>query len=105
MLLEQHAVEGDLVEAIENVARGARRAVPMHRIDLNENRVLGGAFAHQRGDGGIAGIAAVPIRLAVDLDGLKHGRQARRGEQDVRRDGVVAKHVAAAGMHIGGGDE
>src|SRR6185312_14078008 len=37
--LEQHAVEGDLVEAIENVACGARRAVPMHRIDLNQNRV------------------------------------------------------------------
>ena len=85
----------------------AVRGVPCRcdRIDLDENRVLRRAFAHQRGDGGIAGIAAVPIRLAVDLYGLKHGREACRSEQDVRRYGVVAKHMAAAGVDIGGRDE
>ena len=63
-----------------------RRARPLDRIDLHEDRVLRLAFPHQRRDGGVAGIAAVPIVLAVDLDGLEHGRQAGRGEQDVGRD-------------------
>ena len=85
----------------------AVRGVPCRcdRIDLDENGVLRRTFAHERGDGGIAGIAAVPIRLAVDLYGLKHGREACRSEQDVRRYGVVAKHMAAPGMDIGGRDE
>ena len=50
-----------------------------------------------RRDGGVAGIAAVPITLAVDLDCLEHGREARRCEQHVRRDLVVSEHPTAAG--------
>ena len=63
------------------------------------------ALANERGQRRIAGIAAVPIGLAVDLDRLKHGRQAGRSEQDVRRHGVVLEHFASAGAHIGRGDE
>ena len=77
----------------------------LDRVDRNENGVLRFALPDERRDRGIAGIAAVPVRLAVDLDRLKHGRQTGRGEQNVRRNGVVLEHVTAAGPHIGGGDE
>ena len=85
----------------------AERGVPgaLDRIDLHEDRIVRLTFAHQRRDRRIAGIAAVPIVLAVDLDGLEHGRQAGRGEQHVGRDLAVAEHAAVAGADIGGGDE
>src|SRR5262245_19260260 len=66
-LFQQYGIERHLVESVENVAGGARQCRPLDRIDLNENRILRVAFPHQRRDGGVAGIAAVPITLAVDL--------------------------------------
>ena len=85
----------------------AERGEPERSTGLICTRIvsLRAAFAYQRRDGRIAGIAAVPIALAVDLDGLEHGRQAGRREQHVRRDLAVAEHPAAAGADIGGGDE
>jgi len=81
------------------------RARTLDRVDLDENRVVRRAFAHQRRDRRVAGVAAVPIGLAVDLHRLEQGRQAGRGEQRVRRDRGVAEHAAPAGAHAGGGDE
>ena len=83
----------------------ARRARPFHGIDLNQDRVARRTFANERRDGGIAGIPAVPIGLAIDLDGLKHRRQASRRKQDVWRELGIAEHASAARVHIGGGDE
>ena len=83
----------------------ARRAGPLARIDLHQDRVLRGAFADQRRDGRIACVAAVPVFVAVDLDGLEHGRQAGGSQQHVGGDLGIAKHAAAPGAHIGGGDE
>ena len=51
---------------------------------------------------GIAGIASVPVRLAINLYGLKHGGQTGRGEQNVRCNGVVPEHVTTTGPNIGG---
>src|SRR5262245_4238520 len=45
-LLQQHGVERDLVEAIENVAGGARRAGALDRIDLDDDGVAAVAFPH-----------------------------------------------------------
>src|SRR6476619_6011138 len=104
-LLEQRGVERDLLEPVEDVARRARRPRPLDRIDLDEDRVAGAAFAYQRGDGRVAGIAAVPVALAVDLDGLEHGGQAGRREQHVRGDLAVAKYPAASCADVGCGDE
>ena len=50
----------------------------------------------------IAGVAAIPVGLAVNLYGLEHGGQTGRGEQNIRRNSVVLEHVTAAGPHIGG---
>src|SRR5262245_40730868 len=104
-LFQQYGIERDLVEPVENVAGGARQPWSFDRVDLNENRILGAAFAHQRRDGGIAGVAAVPIAFAVDLDGLEQRGEARRCEQHVRRDLAVSEHPAAPGAYVGRGDE
>ena len=104
-LLDQHRVERHLVEAVEDVARRARHARPLHRVDRDEDRVARRAFAHQRRHGRISRIAAVPVGLAVDLDRLEHGGQAGRGEQHVGRELAVAEHPAAPGAHVGRGDE
>ena len=104
-LLEQHGVEGDLVEAAEDVARRARRAGTLDGIDLHQDGVARLALAHQRGDGRIAGIAAVPVGIAVDLDGLEHVWQAGRRQQRIDRQISVAEHPSAAGTHVGRGHE
>ena len=85
----------------------ALRGTPGRSIGLIGTRIVS-CDLHSRTSGverRIAGIAAVPIGLAVDLDRLEHGRQAGRGEQDVGRHLVVLEHLAAAGANIGGGDE
>ena len=99
------ALNDTSLSAIENVARRAGNLRALHRIDLNQDGIAGFAFPHQRRDRRIARIAAVPIDLAVDLDGLKQRRQAGRSEQHVGRDLAVAEHPAAAGADIGGGHE
>ena len=104
-LLEQGRIEGDLVDAVDDVTGRARRARALDRIDLNQDRIVRRAVADQRRDGGIARIAAVPIGLAVDLDGLKQRRQAGGGEQHLGRQVGVAENVPAPGVHIGGRDE
>ena len=82
--LQERGIEGDLVEAVHDLLGGARRARALDRIDRHDQRVLRGAFAHERRHGRVAGIAAIPIGLAVDLDRLEQRRQAGRGEEDVR---------------------
>src|SRR5262249_11328446 len=104
-LFQQHGVERNLVDPAENVAGRARQPRPLDRVDLNENRVVGAAFPHQRRDGGIAGVAAVPIAFAVDLDRLEQRGKARRRKQHVRRDLAVSKDATAPGAYVGRGDE
>src|SRR5499427_4268102 len=57
-------------EDVALIVGRARRAFAFNRIDRDDDRVLRCAFAHQRRDGQVAGIAAVPIGLAIDLYGL-----------------------------------
>jgi hypothetical protein len=54
---------------------------------------------------GVTCESAIPIGLAINLDGLKHRWQASRRKQDVRRELSIAEHPSAAGAHIGGGHE
>jgi hypothetical protein len=102
-------ISGELKEIsfqpIENLGGGARRVRPFARVDLDQDGVVRIAFANERRDGRIAGISAIPIRLAADLDGAKHRRQAGRGEQHVGADVGVAENPPAAGAHAGRGDE
>ena len=104
-LLQQNCIEGDLVEAIEDLPGGLWRARALDGVDLHENCIVRLTFPHQGRDRGVAGIAAVPIILALDFDGLEHGRQTGGGEQHVGRDLTVAEHPALAGTNICGGDK
>jgi hypothetical protein len=45
-LLQQHGVERDLVQPVEDVARRVRRARPLDRIDLYEVGVVRATLAH-----------------------------------------------------------
>src|SRR5215475_1758696 len=70
-LLEQRGVERNFVQSIENFARGSRCAGPLDGIDRDKQCVLGFALAYEWRDRRIAGIAAIPIRLSFDFDGLE----------------------------------
>jgi hypothetical protein len=84
----------------------AERGEPARSTGLIWTRIVSCEwFAYQRRDGRIAGIAAIPIAFAVDLDRLEHGREAGRRQQHVRRDLAVSEHPAASGADIGGSDE
>ena len=60
------------------------------------------ASVDQRKQRRVAQVAAVPIVLAVDLDGLAVQRQARAGEHARGIDLLVGEHPDLAGPHIGG---
>src|SRR5215471_10644770 len=100
-LLEQRGVERDLVQPIEDLTRGARRPGSFDRVDGDEKRVVRVALAHERRDRRVAGVAAIPIGRAIDLDRTEERRQAGGGEQDVGCQLGVAKHAPAAGVNVG----
>ncbi len=104
-LLQENGIEGHLVQPVENLGGRARWFLAFDRVDRNENGVLRFALSNEGRKRGIAGIAAVPVGLAVYLYGLEHGGQTGRGEQNVRGNGAVLEHVTAASPHIGGRDE
>ena len=66
---------------------------------------MGIAFADQRRDGRIAGIAAVPVCLSIDFDRLVHRGKTGRGKQHVRSDLAITEDASATGAHLRGGDE
>jgi hypothetical protein len=104
-LLEQRGVERNFVQPVENFARRSRRAGPFDGIDGDEKRILRLAFADERRDRGIAGIASIPIGLALNFNGLEQGRQTRRRQKNVGRNLGVAKNAPASGPDIGGRDK
>src|SRR5215467_2816932 len=63
------------------------------------------AVVDQGKDGGIAHESAVPIVLAIDLDGVEEVRQASRRKNHVDRHGIILEHLDLAGADIGGGKE
>ena len=78
----------------------ARRLVALDRIDLDDDRVAALGFVEQGIQGRIAGVSAVPIRLAVDDHRLKQIGQARRGHGVIRGENIAAEDMAASGPHV-----
>src|SRR5215211_822266 len=58
---------------------GARCRAPFNRVDLHEQDIVALDFVEQWVEGRVACVAAVPVRLALDLNCLKEGRQTGRG--------------------------
>src|SRR5260370_33875832 len=75
-LAHQRGIEADLVDAVHDVARGCRQLRPPKWIDINNDDIAAVAIVNERKDRWIAHVPAVPEVLAVDLDRLKHQRQA-----------------------------
>jgi len=93
----RNGVERHFIHTVKNLGRGARVSSTLDRIDLHENGILRFALPNEGRDRGIAGITSIPVGLAVNLNGLEHGGQTSRGEQNVRRNSIVLEHVTAAG--------
>src|SRR5260370_5905932 len=79
-LAHERGVEADFVDAVEDLGRATRQFLALERVDVDDDDVAAVAAIDQREDRGIAHVAAVPVMLALDLDALKHDRQATRGE-------------------------
>src|SRR5260221_110851 len=79
-LAHKRGVEADLVDAVEDLGRAARQLLALERIDVDNDDITTVAAIDQREDRRIAHIAAVPIMLATNLDGLKHEGQSTRGK-------------------------
>src|SRR5579863_10026740 len=98
--LQQRSVERDFVQPVEDFARGAWRARSVEWIDGDEKSVLRLALADERGDRRVAGVAAIPIGLAIDLDRLEKSRKAGGRKQNLGRKLRVAKHPPATGVYV-----
>ena len=98
---DQAGIEGDLVQPVHDLGRGARQRLALHRVDLHDQQIMRSRLFHQREQRRIAGITAVPIRLAVHLDRPKHLRQAGRGHDHVQADFLAPESAGTAGAHAG----
>src|SRR5262249_49662390 len=102
---DEWRIEGDFVQAIQDVACGFRCAGPMDWIDLYQNRVARIALANERSNGRVAGVAAVPIGLPVNFNCLVHRREARGCEQCVDGELRITEYSPASRLDIGRSNE
>ena len=100
-LLQEARVEGDLVHPVEDLPRRARRALALHRIDLNDDDVVRTAGAVEGEDHGVAHVAAVPIGHAADLDRLEHEGETRRCHHHLAGELVAVENLDAPGLDVG----
>jgi hypothetical protein len=75
------------------MSRATRRARPFDRVDRYQDGAVRDQLGDQQDQGRIAGEAAVPAGLAVDLHGLEELRQTGGGEQRLPRDVAVAENA------------
>ena len=96
-----------VISSTRLVISAGRRGVScaLDRIDLDDDRVAALGLVEQRPQRRIAGVAAVPIGLAVDDHRLKQLRQAGRGHDVIGGENVAAEDLAAAGPHVRRRDE
>src|SRR5579885_132 len=93
----ERSVEGNFVDAVQDITRGLRCLVTFDGISLNQDNIVRLACAEKREKRRVTDIAAVPVRRAVDRDRLEHEGEARRGHYHVRRDFVLAEDPDLAG--------
>jgi hypothetical protein len=99
--LKSVSVEGDLIQAILNLVRGTGHLVALDRVDLDDDDVGTGGLVEQRKQGGIAHVAAVPIRHPVDFHRLKQIGQACRGHDVIGGEFSTFENLDLAGLEIG----
>ena len=100
-LRNQARVEYDLADALADGRRVARRLRHCIGHELHDDDVARCSGVDHRPQRRIAAVAAVPIRFAIDFDGLEERRQTRRREQRVDGDAVIGDHSGQAGLDVG----
>ena len=96
----QRGVEADFINAIHDFACRCRHFRPFHRIDVHDENIGRFAGINQREQRRISHVAAVPVMLAVDLDGLIEERQAGRRKHAIRSDLLVREDLDLSGPHV-----
>ena len=82
----------------------ARRVAQAPWAQHHHHHVERAGRAQQRHHRRVGAEAAIPVRLAVDLDRMVQRRQAGRGHRRVERQLVVAEHAQAAAVGVRGRD-
>ena len=80
---EQTGVEIHLVHAVHDFRHRVRNVPMLDRVDLHQQNIAGLGFVQQWIERRVAGITAIPIRLASDLDRLENQRQTGRSHHDI----------------------
>src|SRR4051794_2578373 len=85
--------------------RGVRCRAPLDRVDLNEQNVVALDIVEQGIERGGTCVAAVPIRLTLNLDRLEEHGQAGRSHDVGGGEFAALKDVTVAGPDVRGRDE
>ncbi len=101
-LPQQAGIETDLVDPVGDVLDRAGHRIATGGIHLDDHDVATAALPHQRFEHRIAHEAAVPVVLAVDLDGLVNLGQAGGSEQHLHRERLAREDAQTVGPHVGG---
>ncbi len=93
-----------MADAARDLARGGGHTA-LDAGQLDDQRIVDGAFAGERNEIGIGGEAAVPIGRAVDGHGVMDRRQAGRRQHRVHGEFAAAEKARAARGDIGRGHQ
>ncbi len=102
---QQISVEIDLGHTRGNLDRALRRARALDWVDLHNDDVATGLHTEQREQRGVAGVATVPIRRAINHHRLKQLRQAGRRHDVIGGELRAIEDADAPRLHIRGADK
>ena len=103
-LTQEAGIERELERAAADLVGAARYVGVGHRRQRHDQQVLHAA-AHEREQRRVRAVAAVPVRLAVDHDGLLQRRQAGRREQRIDAQAGGVEQAQAPAVRVGRRDE
>src|SRR5262249_24528261 len=97
----QRRIERDLVDARQDFILRFRNLLALNRINLNQYQIFSLRGADQWIERRVSHVAAVPVTLAVDLDGTKQVRQTGGRDDHVRGHFLAPEDVQLSGLHVG----
>src|SRR6516164_7088980 len=104
-LAHKRGIEADLVDAVHDF-EGTRRLVwSLDRIDVYDEDISRLARIDQRKQRRVSHIAAIPIVLAINLNGLIKERQTGRCKHTICSNLLIGEDLDLSSAHIGRGQE
>src|SRR5271165_844025 len=104
-LAVERRVELDLFDPGADLSRGHRQPLRRRGRDLHDKEMRRNRGPHQRDQRRVRGVAAVPVRLTVKLDGMVQERQTGRGEDGVDRQLAVGQNSQPSVANPGRAEE